>query len=131
MRLVLGADCSNMPPGPTHRLTCCQLVLLTQCLACNGLQAYAQMRQDTPDLVDLVAAGVTAERHNVAAESQGGKSAKRQRIYEDHRSTAAITAGIKRGIYHQACLEPRLTKAWLNSHWLIVSNALMHWTLPA
>lgn len=60
------------------------------------------MRKDTPDLVDLVAAGVTAEKENVAAESQGGKSAKRQRIYEDHRPVAAITAGIKRGIYHQA-----------------------------
>ena len=67
------------------------------------MQAYAQMRKDTPDLVDLVAAGVTSEKENVAAESQGGKGAKRKRIYEDHRSVAAITAGIKRGIYHQAC----------------------------
>ncbi|KAK9797008.1 hypothetical protein WJX73_004308 [Symbiochloris irregularis] len=68
------------------------------------VQGYAQMRKDTPELVDLVAAGVTAEKENLASDSQGGKGAKRKRIYEDHRPTAAITAGIKRGIYHQGTL---------------------------
>ena len=66
-------------------------------------QAYAGMRKDTPDLVDLVAAGAAAEKENGgASEGQAGKGSKRKRIYEDHRPLADITAGIKRGIYHQA-----------------------------
>lgn len=66
------------------------------------MQAYAKMREDCPELVDLVAAGATAERAAGGADqAPGGKGAKRKRIYEDHKLTADITSGIKRGILHQ------------------------------
>ena len=60
------------------------------------------MRQDCPELLDLVAAGAAAERDNGGAvDGQLVKGSKRKRVYEDHRPMSDITAGIKRGIYHQ------------------------------
>lgn len=64
------------------------------------------MREDAPELVDLVAAGAAAEKDNGAVEVVNGKGAKRKRVYEDHRPMSDITAGIKRGIYHQARVFP-------------------------
>ena len=61
------------------------------------------MRTDAPALVDLVAAGAAAEQEDGASDAQLDKGAKRKRVYEDHRLMSDITAGIKRGIYHQAC----------------------------
>lgn len=63
------------------------------------------MRSDVPELVELVAAGVGGETAEETAESRGGggssRGAKRQRIYEEHKSVQELLAGIKAGRYHQ------------------------------
>ena len=78
---------------------------------CIVLQAYARMREECPDLVDLVAAGAASERENGAVELSTGKGPKRKRVYEDHRPMSDITAGIKRGILHQVPPRPCLLLA--------------------
>lgn len=62
------------------------------------MQAYAKMRADAPELVDIVASTIGGA---FEPEEGGNRPAKRQRIYDDHKGMAAITDGIKTGKYHQ------------------------------
>lgn len=63
-----------------------------------ALQAYARLRTDKPELVDIVAVNATNEQE---MDIDGKRSAKRQRIYEDHRPSSVITEGLKQGRLHQ------------------------------
>ncbi|KAI3428619.1 hypothetical protein D9Q98_007442 [Chlorella vulgaris] len=93
-----------------------------------GSAAYTRQRAtEQPELQDLVAAAVAARGEDEQQQQQEdggsaaagaavgggsgagkhkerGRSAKRQRVYEDHRPMSDITAGIKAGRYHQGAL---------------------------
>ena len=75
-----------------------------------GLQAYARMRADAPELVDIVAANADSE---LATEEEAGaaRGAKRQRIYDDHKPMSTVTEGMKQGKLHQVRAWPSMQHA--------------------
>eukprot|EP00887_Chlorella_sp_A99_P004969 scaffold4.g4969.t1 len=82
-----------------------------------GSLAYARSRPDVPELQDLVGAAAAAAGtedgaaadaagggQERGARANGGKPAKRSRIYAEHKPMSEITTGIKAGRYHQGAL---------------------------
>ncbi|KAL3151102.1 hypothetical protein ABBQ38_012969 [Trebouxia sp. C0009 RCD-2024] len=88
---------------------------LSEHLDAMSVQAYAKLRTDTPELLDLVAqfAGqnltddpmaVDGSSTAPAANPGGQKGSKRKRVYDEHRPMSDIQNGIKSGTYHQGAL---------------------------
>ena len=80
------------------------------------MQAYARLRTDCPELVDVgavvmrggeeedgtdMAIDGAASNGQQQQQSDGPRQAKRRRIYEEHMPMSEVTAGIKAGRLHQ------------------------------
>lgn len=82
------------------------------------MQAYARLRTDCPELVDvgavvmrggeeedgtdMVTDGLVSNgQQQQQQQSDGPRQAKRRRIYEEHMPMSEVTAGIKAGRLHQ------------------------------
>lgn len=77
-----------------------------------------------PTTQDLVAAGAAADEGDAAGEgdggagpADGGRAAKRKRLFEEHRSAAEVAAGVREGRLHQV--------GWVGAArgWAYVSSA--------
>lgn len=83
------------------------------------MQAYARLRTDCPELVDVGAVVMrggqeedgtdmiidgAASNGQQQQQSSGPRQAKRRRIYEEHMPMSEVTAGIKAGRLHQVCM---------------------------
>ncbi|KAL6771469.1 hypothetical protein ACKKBG_A26505 [Auxenochlorella protothecoides x Auxenochlorella symbiontica] len=73
--------------------------------------AYARLREDVPELSDLVSAGLAtqAEQREVGG---GAGPKKKRRVFEDHKPLSEVTAGIKAGRYHQGTLRVSRFNPW-------------------
>ncbi|DBA70092.1 TPA: hypothetical protein ACH3X2_012255 [Trebouxia sp. C0005] len=80
-----------------------------------SVQAYAKLRTDTPELLDLVAQfggqdltddpmAVDGQSSAPVANSGNQRGAKRKRVYDEHRPMSDIQNSIKSGTYHQGAL---------------------------
>ncbi|KAF5828225.1 hypothetical protein DUNSADRAFT_18006 [Dunaliella salina] len=71
-----------------------------------GAASYVRLlRPDATELLDMVAAGTVVEED--PEEEDGGapvRSAKRKRIYEEHKTFSEVQAGIREGRFHQGAL---------------------------
>ncbi|GMH41507.1 hypothetical protein BSKO_09417 [Bryopsis sp. KO-2023] len=74
-------------------------------LAAYSMKAYAKLRTDAKELVDLVAVCCDSEEEEEMDVDGGSRKAKkRRRVYEDHRPMSELTEGLKNGSLHQGVL---------------------------